>query len=237
MFKKIFFLYWFVCSFSCLPAWAIEETKSVLDIFFIRHAETIGNATGDYSNNKGETLTEKGHRETFELIKKLDKNSYNYILVSPSYRTRMTIQPYLKKHRLTAEIWPEIAECCWQRKKPIHKPCLKADGKKITIAPQSKSLFIFRDKNSDRFYKTNSYGQGLCQIEDAFNLLKEKFWFSGKKIVIISHGNFGRMLIIRLLGHYPAPRFHPENARITHLRQIQDGKFRLIRLNDKGVMN
>lgn len=235
MLRKTFFILCFIIPVFYLPSWAMDETKSVLDVFFIRHAETIGNATGDYSNNRGEIITEKGHREIIELIKKLDKYSYNHVLVSPAHRTRMTIIPYLKKYHRQAEIWPEIAECCWQIEEQIPKDCSKANGKKITIAPQNKSLFRFRDKNSDRFYKTNSYGQGLCQIEDAFNLLKKKFWLSGKKIVLINHGNLGRMLIIRLLGHYPAPGFYPENARITHLRQTKDGKFHLIRLNDKEV--
>lgn len=235
MLRKFFYIFWLTCSFSYLPAWAVDETESVLDIFFIRHAETIGNATKNYSNNRGDTLTEKGYRETLEVITKLEKNEYDDILVSPKNRTRLTILPYLKKYPRSTEIWPEIAECCWQRKEPMPESCPKTGGKKITIAPQNRNLFNLRDENSDRFYKKESYGQGLCQIEDAYNLLKERFWLSGKKILLVSHGNFGKMLITRLLGHSPAPRFHPANAKITHLRQTKDGKFHLIRLNDKEI--
>lgn len=235
MLRKIFFISWLVFGFLSLPAWAVDETESSLDIFFIRHAETIGNATKNYSNNRGDILTEKGYQETLEVIKKLERNEYDDILVSPTNRTRLTILPYLKEHQHLTEIWPEIAECCWQSVGPEPESCLKPDGPKILIASQNKNIFRLRDSNSDHFYKTTSYGKGLCQIEDALNLLKEKYWFSGKKILLVSHGNFGRMLITRLLGYSPAPRFHPANARITHLRQTKDGKFHLLRLNDKEI--
>ncbi len=236
MLRKILFILCLVVGFSSSSAWATDNSESFLDIYFVRHAETIGNATGDYSKNKGDTLTEKGIQETIELVEKLGKNQYDTILVSPTDRTRQTILPYLKKYQLSAEIWPEIAECCWQDRGPIPESCPKTGGKKITIAPQNKHIFTLRDENSDRFYKRETYGQGLCQIEDAYSLLRKKYWLSGKKILLISHGSFGRRLITRLLENSPADSFHPKNAKITHLRQTKDGKLHALRVNDKKVM-
>ncbi len=236
MLKKLLIVFWFVFGFSCFTACAGEKNESALDIFFVRHAETIGNLTGDYSNNRGDKLTKQGYQETEDVVKKLEEFGYDAILVSPTNRTRLTILPYLKKNKLAGEIWPEIAECCYQKIEPMPKSCSKADGRKIRIKGGNKNFLRLRDKNTNRFYKKETYGQGLCQMEDAYNLLREKYWLSGKKILLVSHGNFGKMMIKRLLGYSPAPKFHPSNAKVTHLRQTKDGTFHLVRLNDKKVL-
>ncbi len=232
--KKILTVFCLVIGSFCFYVWTVDASELGLEIYFVRHAETVANVTKDYSGNNGETLTTEGVRQTFKIAKKLEKYEFDVILVSPKKRTRQTILPYLKEHQLQSQITPEIAECCWQDEEEEPDPCSKkVYGKEIKIIPENNAFFKFRNKDANRFYLKKTYAQGLYQLEDAYNLLKEKYWLSGKKILLVSHGVFGRMLISRLLGHDYGKNYGLENAKITHLRQSKNGDFHLMKLNGR----
>ena len=81
-----------------------------LDIYIVRHAETMGNVTLDYSEINQNTLSPKGLQQVAALPAKLEGLKFDEILVSPAWRTQKTILSYLEKNDRKAEICPEIEE-------------------------------------------------------------------------------------------------------------------------------
>lgn len=85
------------------------------EIWYLRHAETLGNVTHDHSGNNDRTFSHKGKQQAKALTGKLDRMHFDRIIVSPKERAIMTVRPYMQKHGLKAEVWQELAECCWQK--------------------------------------------------------------------------------------------------------------------------
>jgi len=198
------------------------------DIYFVRHAETMGNLSHHHSHKNDRTLSPKGNRQVAALTKKLDRLSFDYIIVSPKYRALKTILPYLKKHRLTAEIWPELAECCWQKKRALYAG--KPDrGSQIRLEAGIKTYFAFASAE-DRFsYHTRGYGQGMMQTFMATEKIRTRFADSGKRILVVGHYHAGSRLIEILSGNDPIGRYKIANTQLLHLRENSNGDFSLLK--------
>jgi len=110
--KKILMVLCVLGAFVSTAALSAPATE----IYIVRHAETVGNATHKHTHHNDRTFSARGKKQVVELTRDLDKLHFDHIIVSPKYRVLKTIFPYLKKHHLVAEIWPELAECCWQQK-------------------------------------------------------------------------------------------------------------------------
>ena len=213
--------------------YTVPSTYAATDIYFVRHAETMGNLTHHHSHRNDRTLSPKGNRQTAALTRKLDRLRFDYIIVSPKYRVLKTILPYvkkLKKHHMTAEIWPELAECCWQKNRSLStgKP---QRGSKIRLETGMKAYFTFAGAD-DRFsYDTHGYGQGMMQIFMAAEKIKKRFAGSGKRILVVGHYHAGSRLIEILQGIDPIGRYNISNSQLLHLRENSNGTFSL--LNDQ----
>ena len=214
------------CSFA-------ESEKSQLDVYFVRHAETVANVTADYSEKNQRTFTEKGKDQIKRLTEGLKQYKFDEIFVSPKYRTMRTIEPYLQEQGITAELWPELAECCYQRDqnvKPTHISL--EDGARINIMPDEKEWFSFRDKaEKGSYYDVRNYADGIMHLEKSVELIKERFGGTGKTILLVSHSLAGGRIIEMLLGLPPVGNYHPSNARLTHLRMNESGEFEILFFN------
>jgi len=197
------------------------------DIYFVRHAETMGNLTHHHSQKNDRTLSPKGNRQVAALTRKLDRLSFDYIVVSPKYRALKTILPYLKKHRLEAEIWPELAECCWQKKRALSagKP---QRGSQIRLEAAMKPYFTFARPDDRLSYHTRGYGQGMMQTFMAAEKIRKRFAGSGKRILVVGHYHAGSRLIEILLGNEPTGRYKIANTQLLHLRGNSNGAFSLL---------
>jgi broad specificity phosphatase PhoE len=203
------------------------------DIYFVRHAETVANKTGDYSGDNARRFTPEGEAAILDLINKLAPYHFDHIIVSPLFRTRATILPYLQHNGLKAEIWPELAECCWQQDKGAPVPETIRQGEEIVLEPEHVPFFTFRDENATRYIDDRSYAEGLAQIKRSYELLKERYSGSGESVLIIGHSLAGIRLLDEIIGEqqYTGSTWL-DNATINHVRVLPDGTVKVLMIND-----
>jgi len=220
MLKRITLCLALVLSVIC----AIPPSYAATDIYFVRHAETMGNLTHHHSRENDRTLSPTGIRQVENLTRALDQLQFDYIIVSPKYRVLKTILPYLKKHRLVAEIWPELAECCWQKQRTLSSGSLRR-GSRISLESAMKPYFTFARADDHYKYKTRGYGQGMVQISMATDRIKQRFAGSDKRILIVGHYHAGSRIIEMLQGLEPVGRYKIANTQIIHLQEGKTGTF------------
>jgi broad specificity phosphatase PhoE len=223
--KHLTMILWFSLALSAFsPA---PSLYAATDIYFVRHAETMGNLTHRHNQKNDRTLSPKGLRQVKALTRKLDILNFDYIVVSPKYRALKTILPYLKKHRRVAEVWPELAECCWQKQRELSAG-MPRRGSQIRLETAMKPYFTFA-RPEDRFnFHTRSYGQGILQTFMAAEKIKKRFAGSGKRILVVGHYHAGSRLIEILQGNDPVGRYKISNTQLLHLRENINGTFALL---------
>jgi len=221
-----------LCSFFTA---ANTHAATTNEIYFVRHAETLGNVTHQHNRKNDRTLSSLGLQQVKQLTAKLgglqSNAPFDAIIVSPKYRALITILPFLKKYQLQAEIWPELQECCWQEKTSRLSSATLQRGKMIKLEPDMRRYFTFPNAEAHRKYASKNYGDGLLQTFKAAQLVRKRFAHSGKRILIIGHYHSGARLIEILQGIEPDGRYKLSNAKITHLKENSDGSFQLIDLN------
>lgn len=221
---------------SLLFVWIAVAHAAGLDVYLVRHAETQANATGVHNTVTSGSFSEQGERQIQQLTAGLAAYKFDAILVSPTERTLYTIVPYLLQMGRTAEIWPEIAECCWQRERDFVSTEQLVWGGDInlpgTIAPQ----FVFRGDIPQRDFANRSYADGVAQVKQAARLIRQRFGQSGKSILLVLHYHSGAVLMAELLGTNRENVPHLKNARMTHLRQDDSGAFQLLQVNEQPDM-
>ncbi len=219
-----------LCSAFVVVA-ATAYAAPATEIYFVRHGETVGNVTHKHTYENDRTFSDKGKNQVAELTEKLGRLHFDHIIVSPKYRTLNTIYPYLKKHELKAEIWPELQECCWQKKSSRLSSFNLQRGQQIQLESNMKRYYTFPDDDARRRYAAKNYGDGLLQMFKAVQLIHKRFADSGKRILVVSHYHIGSRLIESLQGIEPEGRYKLSNAKISHLIEKGDGTFRLIDMN------
>lgn len=202
-------------------------------IFFVRHAQSIGNYTGDYSTSFQGELSECGKEQALKLAERLDGYNFDHIFVSPLERTMATIRPYLKHKGLVGEIWSELAEGCWQENTDGALPENVRYGKQIIFAQEDKACFKYREKNRiiDFPPEDENYQEGIKRIKWTCNYIKENFSGSECSILVVGHGHAGARLIEFLLGIDPIGRFDHNNTGISKLVEQPDGSFKAEYIN------
>jgi broad specificity phosphatase PhoE len=203
-----------------------------LDVYLTRHAETMGNVTGDYSETNQCTFSPKGLGQVAGITAKLDGYHFDAVVVSPTWRTRQTILPYLKARGLTAEIWPELEECCCGAPGDAPPATTIPLGENVVINEEDAAHFKLRDETAAVRYAPTTEAEGMAQMRKAGELIRSRFGGSGQSVLIVTHSCSGARIIEDLLGLKLAGRFPVDNASVTHLRQEGD-TFQLLALNDK----
>lgn len=202
------------------------EGAGLLDIYYVRHAETVANATGSYTKENERKFSQKGKDQLPVLTEELKEYDFDVIISSPLLRARHTVLPYLKETDQQAVIWPEVAECCWQSDRQA--PPSGKKGAKIEIEEENKKYFIFRDKKATYLEPTVTYQDGIEAIKKAVKLIKEKYAGEDMDILIVSHSLAGSRLIELLQGKPPLGTYSPDNAAIVHLKEQPEGTFNVL---------
>ncbi len=199
---------------------------SGLAFAFVRHGETVANATGRYNSRTIDTFSAKGEQEVKALTDQLDRMRFDAIVVSPSTRVLRTIAPYLRTHRLTAEVWPELYECCDAHTKKIKGVTSSQvrHGAEVRLPADLAPLFRL-DPGNHRYVLAPSYDDGLRQVVLAAEHLRKAFGGSGKTILVVGHSLHGGRLIELLEGKAMVGKIRPENARIMRFREQPNGIF------------
>ena len=213
----------------------IGQSGSALDVYLIRHGETVGNTTGDYSPINQATFSPRGLEQVAAVPEKLKGFRFDCVMVSPTWRTQQTILPFLEATGQKAEIWPEVEEVDCGITGDVVPSASVNRGTAVEIVEGAQDLIACRDEVSSRRYAPTSREEGVRQLMLAVDLVKSRFGGSDKSVLIVTHSCAGGRLMELFLGLKPSGRFSPKNATLSHLRQTEDGRFELVSLNEKPL--
>jgi broad specificity phosphatase PhoE len=181
------------------------------DLTFVRHGETVANATGRYNSQTLNVLSEKGRQGVAELTQRLLKGPrFDRILVSPSPRALKTIAPYLRASGQRATVWPLLYECCTGRRPKGAHATRFSYGAKVELPRDLAPLFRI-EPGMDRYPIASDYNAGLAQA--AASLAEFKNRFRGGRVLLVGHSGHGGQFIHGLTGK----RVRVENAKEIHL--------------------
>lgn len=221
-------------AFILLLQAGLSHAGGGLDIYLVRHAQTVANASGVKDKRSDSTFSEEGRAQVEALTRELLNYRFDAVLVSPTERTLNTIHPYLQRSKTVGIVWPELTECCWQQDRGEGEAGQLVTGSALQLPPEIAPQFTFRDSASAFKYANKNYADGVAQIRQAVSLLKANYFDSGKTILIVTHFHAGAVLLGELLGVGRDSLPGLENARLAHLRQEKDGRFTLLTINGKS---
>ena len=216
--------------FSCSHSLSMRRAAG-LTIYFVRHAETAANATGEKTPENMNTFSEKGLAEIAQLTQALQPLPIDAVLVSPTYRTEHTVLPYLREKGIQAEIWPELEE--WHMEADPMSMRVIGEAQVIRIDPEDAPYFRLREAQANKRIVARNYEGGMEQIQKAARLINERFGRSGKTILIVGHVNSGSRLLEVLMHLEPIVRFKLEQTKLTELVQNSGGHYTMRLLNGK----
>lgn len=198
-----------------------------LDLHILRHAETMANVTGIHTEEMANQFSPKGLEHVGRVTTNLAVLAPDVIVCSPLWRTRQTILPFLRDAGRTAEIWPELEECCWQsdQQAPLTDP--RPPGPAIALDGDETGRFTFREGVTNRFGAV-TYADGVAQVRRAVELLRERFGGRDVNVVVVTHFHAGSRILELLLGEEPRARYQVPNAKLIHVQEQADGSFRLL---------
>ena len=175
------------------------------------------------------------------MAEKLKPYHFDFIAVSPLWRTRHTILPYLQTSNLHADIWPELQEFSYDPENiyaanlPSPAPRIFSEGKPIVLPENEKPYLLLRQDTFKRLKiradKKESAADCIAALQDAIRLIKERYSGQNKSILHVGHGNSGAVLLHLLT----QGKFEPkESIKITGIWMVEeqtDGSFKPIRYN------
>lgn len=223
-----------------------------LKIYFVRHAEYGGNVVDQWKNKpkdqwpsyvgKADVFTPTGVQQVQALTRKLDQIHFDFIAVSPAWRCRNTIAPYLKQQGRTAEIWPELLE--FNTLSHQHDPNLPppsanlfTDGWLVTLSSEDQGLFMLRPDNPKQIKIGNDPLQAAADrravVDKDIEMIRTRFDHSDKTILLVGHGNSARIFAEELTHEKKAFEVAPRNTGMWMAEEQPDGSFRLLLLNDE----
>jgi broad specificity phosphatase PhoE len=235
---------------------AAIPAPAALKVYYLRHAESGANIAGDWKTTPKEqwppyvgnanAFSPKGEVQATNVVTKLKRHTFDFIAVSPLWRTRHTVLPYLRATSQTAELWPELAEFAGPGKDPLPSPLpepsatLFTGGKPIALPADEAPLFKLRADGLTEF----KMGEGAAQREAdrlalcrrVVELIRKRFGGSDKTLLLVGHGNAGRLLA-SVLTQDPQIMTSPDtilkNTSLWLAEEQPDGTFRLTLINDQ----
>ncbi|MBE2181623.1 MAG: histidine phosphatase family protein [Chthoniobacterales bacterium] len=234
-----------------------------LKVYYLRHAESGANAAYNprwkqvprdqwpsYLGNP-DTFSPKGEEQAQEVAGKLKDHAFDFIVVSPLWRTRNTILPYLRATGQKGEIWPELAEFDVSIEDILegnenvagdhpHSPDLFTGGAEIVLPDNEKEFFTLRPGAATLVKIGADSEQEVADrraiVARAAELLREKFAGTDKTILVVGHGNAGRLLARELTGDARVLEDgnHIHNIHLWMAEEQPDGTFRLELFNDQA---
>ena len=186
-----------------------------MKLLIVRHAESQGNATNNYSVKTHDSLSERGLQQASALADALKVYEFDRICVSPLQRALQTIAPYLESTGRRGEIWPEISEACWQERKD--EPSATWKTRPASLPEDLAPHFTFRDGRAIKADDPESFEEGLCRVHQAVGLIREVAADPDRSLLMVTHGHFIRELLNVILETRRIVRFGQDNCGMTLL--------------------
>jgi len=237
-----------------LLLWAAAWTaRADLTVYYVRHAEGGHNVKKDFVARgvpkdqwpawvgNPDVFTPTGEVQALALATNMPPVKFDLIAVSPLWRTRHTILPYLKAAGRTAEIWPELTET--QGFDPAKEgpaapviPDFLAGGDRINLPPEEQPYFHLRpDPNGGREFRVATFAEATALARRVERLLRERTGAKPMTVLLVGHGNSG-LTLVRQLTRKPAfSAMHLKNTWMWLARETPGGAFELLRYNEPAT--
>ena len=196
-----------------------------MEVTFVRHGQSMGNMTNDYSTPAHDRLSSNGWQQAERLVARLEAYAFDKIYVSSLRRAWETITPYLRETGRMAEMWPELAEACWQGDRDAPAPARQSDPKRFVMDRALSGSFVARTGVSYWPPENETYREGLVRVAQAQTLLRDHHRGSDDSILVVGHEFAGSRLVEMLLNVEPVGRFYHHNTGLTRLVERVGGRF------------
>lgn len=204
-----------------------------MQVLILRHAQTVGNATGDYSTKAHDVLSDYGREQAARLAGPLAAYSFDAIYCSPLERAMMTIAPYLQANGRSAELWPELAEVCWQAERHTPIPQRTEPPPILTLEAALVEHFTCLNGHATLPYEDEVYQEGFARVDRAHRRLRQRHGGTADRVLVVGHWYLASRLVERLLDlpHLDHDRFNHDNTAVSCLTELPGGEFRVQYLN------
>ncbi|MBN2389736.1 MAG: histidine phosphatase family protein [Anaerolineae bacterium] len=198
-----------------------------MQFYFVRHGQSMGNMTNDYSTSAHDHLSPNGWQQAEQLAERLGGIHFDAIYVSTATRTRQTITPFLQRYSIRAKLWPALQEACWHRDRTAPVPVRTAPPVQFVIPTETSAHFDVLDGYQDLPPVNETYQEGRVRVIDVYKSLLR--WHGGRPdtILVIGHEYAGGRLVELLLGLEPDGRIQHSNTGLTYLIEQDDHTFHL----------
>jgi len=235
-----------LCWLSGLLVWLsmAGAAQAALAIYYLRHGEAGHNVVKQFVQSGTPTnqwpayvgnpnmFTPTGESQVRGVAAKLVPYKFDLIAVSPLWRTRHTILPYLKATGQTAEIWPELTEAAHFDPVRIPGPApLVTGAHSLQVPAEEKSVFKLRTDPAGCCTLSATNGvEAFGLAAETLRLLRARFGTHDATVLVVGHGTAGETLI-RYLLHNPDWTGGAQNATIWMAQERSDGTFELKMFN------
>lgn len=198
-----------------------------MHFYFVRHGQSMGNMTDDYSTPAHDQLSSNGWQQAEQLIERLAGIHFDCIYVSTATRAMQTIVPYLQNHSIRAKLWPALQEACWHRNHTTPAPLRTAPPTKYVMPPGASTHFDLLDGHQDLPPTDETYQEGRARVHDVYRSLLR--WHSGRPdtVLVVGHEFAGGRLVELFLGLEPDGHIQHSNTGLTYLIEQDDLTFHL----------
>ncbi len=186
-----------------------------MNLVLLRHAESKGNADGNYSTVHHDSLSALGREQATGIVDCLREFDFDEVVVSPLQRALETVAPYLDATGKRAEIWPEIAEACWQEE--VEPPSESWDTQPVSVPDEIAGLFHFRNGEAVKPAAPGSFAEGMCRAKITYERILEMTSTPVRSVLMVTHGHFVRELMNLILDTRKRARFSQVNCALTSL--------------------
>lgn len=223
--------------------WACALPASAeLTVYYVRHGQGGHNVKSDWEQLRvppktwpswvgdQNQFTPLGAYQVQALGTNLLPFTFDFIAVSPLWRTRNTILPYLKLTGRTAEIWPELVETGFHGNPAAaaEGQSVFAGGKPIEIPEAEQAFFRLREDPAGRNWMTPTNppmaGALTVRVEE---LLRARFGTHDTRVLLVGHGTAGLGLVRYMTRNPKAADHHMDNTRLWCVDEQADGTFKL----------
>lgn len=198
----------------------------MVDVWFIRHGETISNAGEATKNAYDIYLTERGHEQARQISTLIDKTP-DLIVMSAYLRTHQTAQP-------TRDKFPDVPHTIW----PVHEfnylSDSKYDGKTANQRqPFRDAFWATQDPQHTDGQNCESFSSLLSRARETVELVKQQ---KDGFIVVFSHAIFLHALrTVVAEPHKDDASLMKDFLKVYHANPVDNGAIFRVKADEAGL--
>ena len=230
-----------------LAVWA-SAASAELTVYYVRHGQGGHNISARYlwryvppsqwifwagKIGNPNVFTPMGAEQVAGLTTNLAAFEFDLIAVSPMWRARNTILPYLKASGRSAEIWPELTESDFPGD-PFASLTAQAESNlwagvdDLQVPEEEQAYFHLRpDGTGRRRLAINTPAEAGALARRVEAMLGERFGTNDVRVLLVGHSYAGQALLRKLMGDPAAEYKLLGNTYMWKVTRAPDGTFHL----------